>query len=93
MGGGKEGIRDLADLVPNRGDRKRVVPGLRNYLSNPSGLQTDETFGNESDQLLHKPLEVEPDKSEPESERGRVIVVRDGSTMSIPQLLAEVSPR
>lgn len=85
MGGGKESRIGLADFVPNRRDRGRVIQGLRNYLSNPLGLQTNTTFGNESSQMAKK--------EQPKSEKPKSAILIDAGNMTISQLLASAVKR
>lgn len=90
MGGGGERINSLADLVPDGRDGERIIPGLRDYLSDSLGLQTDSTIGNESNQLPKNPTSEKPTEISPKRSRKRSVLVR-GDKMSIPQLLAEAS--
>ncbi len=91
MGGGGERINSLADLVPGGRDGERLIPGLRDYLSDSFGLQTDNTFGNESNQLQQVAVIPEADKPDSEAEAQHGSIITDGRTKSIAQLIAMVS--
>ena len=65
---------------------------LARYLSQPVVLETDSTIGNESNQLPKNPTPKESTEISPKPKRKKSVLV-PGDEMSIPELLAEASPR